>query len=176
MKESPSLEKATVACALYLFRLLSHGSSSAGYYTYEGSDEPDVSDGRPSENVFTGNIISNTPTGIDLHQTDSSAFIGTRLALRHVVCFLAGFNRCSKGRGISSPRLDSHLHLSHPLTFVQITTSAVPVPSCCPIQPKSTGLLTPSATPARRAQARSPLDRTSSPLAENPHIRGRQSW
>lgn len=57
----------------------------AGFHTYEGSDDPWVSDGRPSENVFTGNIVSNTPTGVNHKDGDSNEFIGTTLIYSRVV-------------------------------------------------------------------------------------------
>ena len=52
-----------------------------GFYTYEGSDPPDVSDGRPSENVFTNNVVSNTPTGVKLNEGDANEFIGKEKVL-----------------------------------------------------------------------------------------------
>lgn len=42
-----------------------------------GSDEPEASDdGRPSENVFADNVISNTPTGVKLKEGDNNVFTG----------------------------------------------------------------------------------------------------
>lgn len=49
--------------------------SGVGFYTYEGSDEPDASDGRPSENIFEANIVSNTATGVKISQGDSNEFL-----------------------------------------------------------------------------------------------------
>lgn len=71
---------------------VSECSSPGGYYTYEGTDVPDVSDGRPAENVFTGNKLPNTPTGIFLKQADSFEFIGTRLLFFHVLSVCRWFS------------------------------------------------------------------------------------
>ena len=53
-------------------------SPAAGIHTYEGSDEPWASDGRPSENTFDNNIISNTEVGVNLRQGDSNVFTSER--------------------------------------------------------------------------------------------------
>jgi len=47
-----------------------------GLYTYEGSDEPAVSgnDGRPKNNVFDGNTISNTDVGVKIKEGDDNTF------------------------------------------------------------------------------------------------------
>ncbi len=46
--------------------------SDYGLYTYQGSDPPTegVSDGRPSDNHFDGNIISDTPGGVKFKYSD----------------------------------------------------------------------------------------------------------
>ncbi|CAM9672153.1 unnamed protein product, partial [Discosporangium mesarthrocarpum] len=45
-------------------------------YTYFGSDGPDVADndGRPKNNLFEGNIILNSPTGMKIKEGDSNVF------------------------------------------------------------------------------------------------------
>lgn len=45
-----------------------------GLYTYEGSDEPDVSNGRPSDNVFDGNTVSNVKIGVQVKEGDDNVF------------------------------------------------------------------------------------------------------
>ena len=48
-----------------------------GLYTYRGSDEPEVSsDGRPGENSFYDNIISNTETGVKIKEGDNTIITG----------------------------------------------------------------------------------------------------
>ena len=43
--------------------------SADGMYTYQGSDAPEASsDGRPSDNSFYGNTISNTETGVKVKE------------------------------------------------------------------------------------------------------------
>ncbi len=46
--------------------------SDYGLYTYEGSDAPTdgVSNGRPSENLFDSNVISNTAGGVKFKYSD----------------------------------------------------------------------------------------------------------
>ncbi|CAN0397213.1 unnamed protein product, partial [Hapterophycus canaliculatus] len=52
------------------------GSSAYGLYTYMGSDEPDVAGntGRPNNNVFDGNTISNTDIGVKIKEGDDNVF------------------------------------------------------------------------------------------------------
>eukprot|EP00903_Cladosiphon_okamuranus_P011526 g10853.t1 len=48
-----------------------------GLYTYLGSDPPEESedwDGRPRENVFTNNVISNTKRGVKINSADDNIF------------------------------------------------------------------------------------------------------
>ena len=48
-----------------------------GLYTYQGSDAPDASfDGRPSDNSFYGNTISNTGTGVKIAEADDIVITG----------------------------------------------------------------------------------------------------
>lgn len=47
-----------------------------GLYHYEGSDEPDVDTGRPHDNVFEDNVVSDTATGIKMKHVDDIAFTG----------------------------------------------------------------------------------------------------
>ena len=48
-----------------------------GLYTYQGSDAPDASsDGRPSDNSFYGNTISNTGTGVKIAEADDTVITG----------------------------------------------------------------------------------------------------
>ncbi|CAM9753764.1 unnamed protein product, partial [Hapterophycus canaliculatus] len=51
-------------------------SSNYGLYTYMGSDEPYVvgSDGRPKNNIFDGNTISNTDIGVEQREGDDNTF------------------------------------------------------------------------------------------------------
>eukprot|EP00903_Cladosiphon_okamuranus_P006681 g6521.t1 len=56
-----------------------------GLYTYEGSDEPTegVSDGRPSDNTFDSNEITDTPVGVKFKSSDNlivsnNVFTGTQ--------------------------------------------------------------------------------------------------
>eukprot|EP00752_Nemacystus_decipiens_P008459 g7561.t1 len=51
-------------------------SSTYGLYTYQGSDSPDVSgnDGRPKNNVFDSNTISNTKVGVKIKEGDDNTF------------------------------------------------------------------------------------------------------
>ncbi|CAM9999901.1 unnamed protein product, partial [Ascophyllum nodosum] len=47
--------------------------SKYGLFTYRGSDAPDVSlDGRPGENMFFDNTISNTETGVKIKEADNT--------------------------------------------------------------------------------------------------------
>ncbi|CAN0103811.1 unnamed protein product, partial [Hapterophycus canaliculatus] len=51
--------------------------SDSGLYTYMGSDPPDESeswDGRPRENVFTNNVISDTVNGVKINEGDENVF------------------------------------------------------------------------------------------------------
>lgn len=57
-------------------RVLNYLTQTAGLYTYEGSDEPYVSDGRPSANVWENNIISNTEIGVKITSGDNNVFTG----------------------------------------------------------------------------------------------------
>ncbi|CAM9458502.1 unnamed protein product, partial [Hapterophycus canaliculatus] len=52
------------------------GMSQYGLYTYMGSDAPDVpdSDGRPYENEFDGNTISDVSIGVHIKQGDNNVF------------------------------------------------------------------------------------------------------
>ncbi|CAN0139104.1 unnamed protein product [Pylaiella littoralis] len=55
-----------------------HNCLQSGFYTYQGSDTPDESDewgGRPRENIFTNNVISDTALGVDVNDGDENAFI-----------------------------------------------------------------------------------------------------
>ena len=46
-------------------------------YTYQGSDAPGASsDGRPSDNSFYGNTISNTGTGVKIAEADDTVITG----------------------------------------------------------------------------------------------------
>lgn len=47
-----------------------------GLYTYEGSDEPDVSDGRPSGNILTSNLVEDCPIGVKIKEGDDNSFYG----------------------------------------------------------------------------------------------------
>lgn len=49
-----------------------------GLYTYEGSDAPDVSNGRPSNNMFTANTISDCDIGVKINEGDDNSFIGEK--------------------------------------------------------------------------------------------------
>ena len=60
-------------------------SPAAGIHTYEGRDEPWASDGRPSENTFDNNIISNTEVGVNLRHGDSNVFTSERRVFT-IVC------------------------------------------------------------------------------------------
>ncbi|CAM9969463.1 unnamed protein product, partial [Ascophyllum nodosum] len=47
--------------------------SQYGLYTYQGSDAPEASsDGRPGENNFYDNTISNTETGVKIKEADNT--------------------------------------------------------------------------------------------------------
>ncbi|CAM9489433.1 unnamed protein product [Ectocarpus fasciculatus] len=48
--------------------------SQYGLYTYEGSDEPDVSDGRPSGNILTSNLVEDCPIGVKIKEGDDNSF------------------------------------------------------------------------------------------------------
>lgn len=52
---------------------LFNGCSDYGLYTYEGSDAPTegVSNGRPSDNLFDGNVISNSAGGVKFKYSDN---------------------------------------------------------------------------------------------------------
>lgn len=41
-----------------------------GLYTYEGSDAPTIDSGRPYDNTFLNNIISETPVGVKFKNSD----------------------------------------------------------------------------------------------------------
>lgn len=61
-----------------------------------GSDEPEASDdGRPSENVFADNVISNTPTGVKLKEGDNNVFTGKPPPPPHSLLF--GVNAFTTG-------------------------------------------------------------------------------
>ena len=48
-----------------------------GLYTYQGSDAPEASsDGRPGENSFYDNTISNTETGVKIKEADNTIITG----------------------------------------------------------------------------------------------------
>ena len=48
-----------------------------GLYTYQGSDDPEASsDGRPGENSFYDNTISNTETGVKIKEADNTVITG----------------------------------------------------------------------------------------------------
>ncbi|CAN0209622.1 unnamed protein product [Ectocarpus sp. 12 AP-2014] len=48
--------------------------SQDGLYTYQGSDEPDVSDGRPSGNVLALNLVEDCPIGVKIKEGDDNEF------------------------------------------------------------------------------------------------------
>ena len=53
------------------------GLFADGLYTYQGSDTPEASsDGRPSDNNFYDNIISNTETGVRIKEADDTVITG----------------------------------------------------------------------------------------------------
>lgn len=56
-------------------RFMFYGAS-AGFYTYEGSDEPWVSNGRMTENVFHNNVVTSTEVGVDMGEGDDNIFTG----------------------------------------------------------------------------------------------------
>lgn len=67
---------------------------AAGLYTYMGSDPPDESDswdGRPRENVFTNNVVSDTVNGVKINEGDENVFTceSTRSTFTGIVPFLA---------------------------------------------------------------------------------------
>lgn len=67
------------ASLLKLVAIFSTSSSivlSDGLYTYKGSDSPDVSgnNGRPKNNLFESNVISNTDVGVFIKQADDNTF------------------------------------------------------------------------------------------------------
>ena len=52
-------------------------SFADGLYTYQGSDAPEASsDGRPSDNSFYDNTISNTETGVKIKEGDNTVITG----------------------------------------------------------------------------------------------------
>ena len=52
-------------------------SFADGLYTYQGSDAPEASsDGRPSDNSFYDNTISNTETGVKIKEGDNTIITG----------------------------------------------------------------------------------------------------
>lgn len=52
-------------------------ASADGFYTYQGSDEPDESpDGRPVGNIFEANEITATKVGVKITDGDDNEFIG----------------------------------------------------------------------------------------------------
>ena len=59
-------------------RVSRHMTSFAdGLYTYQGSDAPEASsDGRPSDNSFYDNTISNTKTGVKIKEADNTIITG----------------------------------------------------------------------------------------------------
>ena len=64
---------------------------SDGLYTYVGSDPADESDdwdGRPQENVFTNNIISDTQNGAKIIDADDNVFTceSKKIKLSQVRC------------------------------------------------------------------------------------------
>lgn len=90
-----------------------------GLYTYEGSDSPDVSgnNGRPKNNVFESNIISNTNVGVKIKDGDDNTFTSESLtpsSLARVESFLWAWylfaGRCSSLSWLlcsaSSPLMD----------------------------------------------------------------------
>lgn len=58
--------------------------SEWGLYTYEGSDAPLVSNGRPSYNIFENNDITNAPKGVKFKYSDNLSVIGKFVAVRKV--------------------------------------------------------------------------------------------
>lgn len=60
--------------------------SSYGLYTYEGSDPPAVSNGRPSGNVFEDNKIYNTEVGAKIKDGDDNEFIGEFYLITLGIC------------------------------------------------------------------------------------------
>ncbi len=58
------------------------GCSDYGLYTYEGSDEPLISGGRPYQNHFYDNIISDTPGGVKFKYSDNIKVTGKLFAVR----------------------------------------------------------------------------------------------
>ena len=67
----------TVPVLLPAFFPLSDESSD-GLYTYEGSDEPDVSTGRPTGNIFRNNEILSTEEGVKITNADDTEFFGEK--------------------------------------------------------------------------------------------------
>lgn len=61
---------------------------SAGFYTYEGSDEPWVSNGRMTENTFHNNVVSSTEVGVDMGEGDDNVFTGEAM---EVHCTFSGY-------------------------------------------------------------------------------------
>ncbi len=93
----------TVTPLLALLHLARHTAISAdGIFTYEGSDEPEETlDGRPGENVFRNNIITNTQTGVKIKRADNTRIFGettvvpesmVTAALPSISCYRAGWN------------------------------------------------------------------------------------
>ena len=75
-------------CYFLLFFPLSDKSSD-GLYTYERSDQPDVSTGRPTGNIFRNNEILNTVVGVKTKHADDTQIFVKRNAVASCH-FLAG--------------------------------------------------------------------------------------
>lgn len=61
----------SVVCIVRVFVLVPDG-----LYTYEGSDAPEVSNGRSSGNVFTSNTVEDCDIGVKVKEADENSFIG----------------------------------------------------------------------------------------------------
>lgn len=68
-----------LCCCLVSFRCYTPGSTSAGLYSYEGSDKAEVGLGeRPFDNYFYDNWVADTDKGVYLKASDSISITGEK--------------------------------------------------------------------------------------------------